>query len=251
MLPKASINNDRTRLMMERVHCHELPNPSKFAALASMFLIGTFGVVLLTPTPPAAADEFGTCSANAAGAGCLQDSATMLTCEVAALSGFPAVLASINWAQNAMTNNTDVNVTASTCASSEVRWLEGGGLTDFVLGEWRCFDTTIVARVCDDADIAFNRSAHDFYGDDPDNQIQASDGVIESGELDLNYDMTACHEQGHAVGLRHWQLAAAGLNFFDDFGNDCTRSPWLEWEKRDDDWRRYNLHHRTHINDSV
>lgn len=70
---------------------------------------------------------------------------------------------------------------------------------------------------------------------------------MEAGELDLNRDISACHEIGHSVGLmhhsRHW--------YYDNEEFDCMRNDWLEPYAGQNDWKRFSAHHVGHINADV
>lgn len=71
-----------------------------------------------------------------------------------------------------------------------------------------------------------------------------SDGNSENGELDLNRDMSACHELGHSIGFgHHW----VDSGYFNQNSPDCLRNDWLEPEVNGA-WRDYNGDHRAHIN---
>lgn len=179
---------------------------------------------------------------------CRPDSNPDHWCFAADTRGMPAVRESMQWAINKAHSTTAISTSpmSSCSASADVRWREGGGLSDQILGEYRCTDWAGPAHpeVCYASDVVINRSAHTYYADDPDGVVTHSDGRIEAGEIELNLDMSACHELGHHLGLAHHDLG-----WYSTFDNDCMRSPWLEAEQASEGWRKYNKHHRDHIDD--
>lgn len=153
----------------------------------------------------------------------------------------------MQWAIDNADNTTDIITSKmSVCESTaDARWREGGGLSDGVLGLYICTDWagSNYPEVCYSSDVIVNVSAHYYYADDPNNSIPNSDGTIEAGEIDLNRDLSACHEFGHHLGFAHHEL-----DWYQTYDNDCMRSPWLEAEFANDGWRKYNQHHRDHVN---
>lgn len=165
-------------------------------------------------------------------------------CLGASTNGFASLRQSMQWAITNAHNNTDINTSpmASCSASADVRWQEGGGLSDSLMGVYRCTDWAGASnpQVCYSADVVVNRSAHTYYAN---HNTYGSDGTPETGEFDLNIDMSSCHELGHQMGLAHHDVA-----WYASYANDCMRNQWLEAEQANAGWRKYNQHHIDHVN---
>lgn len=204
------------------------------------------GVAALTIVPgtSASADNYNT-DCNRGNGVCRPDANPSHWCQ--GFGGYPRLADSVQWSVNNAHNTTAINMSpmAECTASADARFREGGGLSNLVLGEYRCTDWAGAnyPQVCYSSDVIVNISAHNYYADDPDNIVPSSDGWVEAGEIELNFDMSACHELGHQLGLQHHDLA-----WYRTFDNDCMRSPWLEAEAANDGWRKYNQHHRDHVN---
>lgn len=155
-------------------------------------------------------------------------------------------------AMNNAQNTTEIYLNESTSCGGGVdtRWREGGGLGALTLGTTNC--TALAGpsnpEVCLAADVIINQGAHVFVANDPNNNLESTDGQIEPGEIDLNLYLTSCHEYGHHLGYQHHSVS--GDPFFGTYGNDCTRLQWLEPEQSTPAWRTYNTHHRAHFNNN-
>lgn len=212
------------------------------------FVAGAIGILLLSVTlaPKATADSFGECL-NGQNP-CLPDDATHIWCFGESTLGpdREAMRGSIRYAIDTMDAQTQmVDYQTSACSSTtDVRWLDGGNLTIDVLGQANCTSST--GRECNATNIRIHMDSHYWWANRRDDSF-LTDGNEEPGEIDLNRDMTACHELGHTIGFVHHH----DLSWYDTHDNDCMRSPWLEAELANNGWRNYNGHHIDHINNYV
>lgn len=108
----------------------------------------------------------------------------------------------------------------ATCnaVSTDIFWFDAN-LPDGARGGTRCVTWITYGVVCDSFDIYLDPAEINIGSDD---------------ELDTT--KTACHEVGHSTGLSHALT-----------GDDCMISG--EMPSTNVQWRRYNAHHVSHIND--
>lgn len=206
---------------------------------------GLLSALALVAPPTAQADDFAQCVGG--GMPCGPDDRTHYFCYGSSVQGPDRadMRGSIQFAMDTMDSQTVMADALHTCISStDVRWLDGGTLSQDVLGQATC---QIVdgsnPRICQAGTARINISSHYWYGN---NTVGGSDGVIEAGEIALNRDLTACHELGHTLGFTHHDL-----DWYQTHDNDCMRNPWLEAEGANNGWRNYNQHHIDHINGFV
>jgi hypothetical protein len=213
------------------------------AAVSSLVVMA--GLCLsLALAAPAQADPYADCRQGTAV--CRPDTNPDHWCFGQTTEGRPVLRSSIQWAIDNADNTTDITTSfmSSCSATADARWRESG-LGQGILGQYICTDWAGASypEVCYSSDVVINMNAHDYVADDPSNIIPSSDGNVEPGEIALNVDMSTCHEFGHHLGLAHHNVA-----WYQDFDNDCMRNEWLEAEQANAGWRKYNGHHRDHIN---
>lgn len=199
-------------------------------------------VAVLVGPPPARADTHGDCNASS---GCKPDSADHSYCFLPSTYGTEndALRDSMTWSMNNLAAQTDMTVSHPACdGGTDVKWARTD-LENYVLAQWHCLSW--VGTTCYTATNRIDIEEHYRIGNDPDNIVDSSDGVMEAGELDLNRDISACHELGHSVGLAHHDRS---WYYDNNEVYDCQRNDWLEPYAGQNDWKRYSPHHVGHIN---
>lgn len=194
----------------------------KAVAVVGTSLAAVFGVAL-----PAAADPWGSGSANT---GWDPDANPQTYCfRIGQLSA--ADRNRVHDTNNITDQNSQMNaVHLTNCTvDTDVWWGEVN--LGLYRGQYECI--THSGSTCLSSDVRM------------DTTVLLGDGGL-GGTYDSNFRKTACHENGHSMGLTHYKVAA-----FPDppFGqHDCMISGSVN---NDGTWRVYAGHHKDHINNDA
>jgi hypothetical protein len=174
---------------------------------------------------PSSADDWGT---DTTSVGPHPDGGGVYWCYGSSLDSYPALRTSIDyvsWASLGDPTQAEVFRTACDISSSDgdpqtdLHWVQQD-LGNGVLGSTTCAHYWSVSGQCDRAVLRLN-----------DRVIRQSPNV----PYEYQANKTACHEQGHGVGLAHSGDAP-----------DCMRSGWRP--DSGTQWVTYSGHHINHIN---